>query len=457
MSIQAKYVLKNPNANKSTSIQFYFYKQKKKFKYSLGLDCMIHPALWDKKAMCPLSLKSNINREIVKKWKNKNPNIETHIHNVRSRINDVERFTNSFIGNSSLHGEDLNFDELRDYLNDQCKPIKRTSKSEKTESLLKYLSSFIKGMEEGKILITSRNGAGKVYRPNTIKAYKALETILNEYLVLKKLGDLKFEKINDRFYKDFQQYIYGLGFTPNHFGNLIKNIKHIMKRAQLDRLHLNEDYKRFKKTSNESDSIALTESEVQRMFDYKFTDEPKLEKYRDIFLIGVYSAMRFSDYSRLDKTNFKTLDSGEFVIVIKHKKTGKNVIIPVKSELMQIMERYDYELPKVSEQKMNVNIKLVGEKIKLKKEITVTKYKGAKEKEICVPKYKLITSHTARRTGCTLFYKAGIPTIDIMMLSGHSTEKEFLNYIKIGAEDTAIRIASNPYFKKSKSSLKVVS
>ena len=63
-----------------------------------------------------------------------------------------------------------------------------------------------------------------------------------------------------------------------------------------------------------------------------------------------------------------------------------------------------------------------------------------------VPKYKLIKTHTARRTGCTLMYLAGIPTIDIMKVSGHKTEKEFLKYIKVGKKETALNLAKHPYF-----------
>jgi hypothetical protein len=69
-------------------------------------------------------------------------------------------------------------------------------------------------------------------------------------------------------------------------------------------------------------------------------------------------------------------------------------------------------------------------------------------------KKDLIKTHTARRTGCSLMYLAGIPVIDIMKVSGHKTEKEFLKYIKVGKEETAINLASHPYFNQS--NLKVV-
>jgi hypothetical protein len=63
-----------------------------------------------------------------------------------------------------------------------------------------------------------------------------------------------------------------------------------------------------------------------------------------------------------------------------------------------------------------------------------------------VTKNELIKTHTARRSGCTNMYLAGIPVIDIMKISGHKTEREFLKYIKVTKEQTAINLASHPYF-----------
>ena len=52
-----------------------------------------------------------------------------------------------------------------------------------------------------------------------------------------------------------------------------------------------------------------------------------------------------------------------------------------------------------------------------------------------VPKYQLIKTHTARRSFCTNAYKAGMDCLDIMALSGHTTEKSFLRYIKVTQEE----------------------
>ena len=63
-----------------------------------------------------------------------------------------------------------------------------------------------------------------------------------------------------------------------------------------------------------------------------------------------------------------------------------------------------------------------------------------------VDKCDLVKTHTARRSGATNIYLAGIPTIAIMKITGHKTEKEFMKYIKITEEQTAMELMNYPYF-----------
>jgi hypothetical protein len=63
-----------------------------------------------------------------------------------------------------------------------------------------------------------------------------------------------------------------------------------------------------------------------------------------------------------------------------------------------------------------------------------------------IPKYNLIHTHTARRSFCTNMYKKKMPVFDIMLFSGHKTEKEFYKYIKIKGEERAEYIVGKGFF-----------
>ena len=62
---------------------------------------------------------------------------------------------------------------------------------------------------------------------------------------------------------------------------------------------------------------------------------------------------------------------------------------------------------------------------------------STKPKEILAD---LVSSHTARRSFATNYYLQGFPTIDLMKITGHKTERSFLKYIRVSKLDTAKRL-----------------
>lgn len=67
--------------------------------------------------------------------------------------------------------------------------------------------------------------------------------------------------------------------------------------------------------------------------------------------------------------------------------------------------------------------------------------------EHIVEKWELVTAHTARRSFATNAYLAHVPTLAIMKITGHSSEKVFLRYIRISQEDNARQLQEHPFFK----------
>ena len=53
--------------------------------------------------------------------------------------------------------------------------------------------------------------------------------------------------------------------------------------------------------------------------------------------------------------------------------------------------------------------------------------------------------HTGRRSFATNMYKRGFPTIAIMRLTGHTTEANFLKYIKVTSEEHAAMMSEEFY------------
>lgn len=184
------------------------------------------------------------------------------------------------------------------------------------------------------------------------------------------------------------------------------------------------------------------------MYNLDLSKNKNWELARDIFLIGYYTGQRISDYNGIKKEQIKNFD-GQEVFEFTQQKTSKRLYVPVHSRIREIMEkRYNgFPPPKLNNPDLNEYIKKVGEKAEINELVTVTKNIGGKKTSENVPKYKLIVSHSARRSFCSNAYLSKMPVIDIMSISGHSTEREFYKYIKVTPQERAVKIADSNFFK----------
>lgn len=314
--------------------------------------------------------------------------------------------------------------------------------SEETLSL--YIKRFVAECKSGKRL------TGNTKKKYTYGSCRVLTGFMQSFerFCESKGKDYNFNDIDVDFYNDFVQFYYDRNCSGNYVGRLIKNLKTIMSASREEGLHSNvqTEKRAFKTIRSEVDSIYLTADEVQSLYQLDLSDNKPWELARDVFLIGVYTAQRYSDYGKITKNHIRKYGKEKY-IELYQQKTGEKCIIPIRPECDAILKKYDYTLPKTYEQKVNEYIKKVGETAKIKQVIQYEQNVGGLTKKSKKLKYELIKTHTARRTGCTLMYLAGVPSIDIMKISGHKTEKEFLKYIRVGKEETAVSLSQHPYFK----------
>lgn len=260
---------------------------------------------------------------------------------------------------------------------------------------------------------------------------------------------IDFETVNRTFYDKFINYMNEIKkFATNTRHKHIRSLRYFMASAMEAGLHNNKAYNKFTSRSQQAMKIYLNDSELQKLFELNLTDNKRLEKIRDSFLIGCYTGLRFSDFSTLTKDNI----IGNF-IKVKTDKTNAFVVIPINPNLRTILDKYEI-LPSIRTETLIDNIQIIG---KLAGIDTITqKYKeaGLVTTMQNVPKYELVTSHTARRSFATNCYKAGIPAKQIMLITGHKTESEFFKYIQISQEENAEMLLNHPHFSGAK--LKVV-
>lgn len=307
---------------------------------------------------------------------------------------------------------------------------------------------------------------------NTKKSY---QTTINKLIEFEKLfkTKLRFIDIDINFYNKFNKWLLDSTFTKgddevhytkNYIGTMFKNISKFMTASQ-GQVHEFTGYKdaEFKVEAEETDAIYLTQEEIQKIYGLEITEEllkkngyrnknlkttiRSLSEERDRFLFGCFTALRHSDYSRLDSLHFK-----DNIIRIWTVKRDKKVYVPMHYQLRELLKRRDNILPApISDQKHNKQIKAIGKLAGINEEVILSKTRGGKRIETVKLKYEYITSHTARRSGATNMYLAGIDLKFIQDILGHSKIEQTISYIKVSAEDNAKRLMDHPYFSGKQS------
>jgi integrase len=244
-----------------------------------------------------------------------------------------------------------------------------------------------------------------------------------------------FDEITYALCEDFIEWMSQKGLAPNTRGSHVKFVKAAMNEAYKNKLHHNEDFRSFRKETEQVDAVYLTNEEVTKVAELPICGSYKIA--RDLFIIGCHTGMRFSDYSRLSMQ-----DISDGVIHLITQKCKTPVDIPAHPRVLEILRQNGGIAPKISGQKFNAYIKQVCKEAGINDSVLVRK--GGKQ--VRYEKWELVSSHTARRTGLTNMYKAGIPTYRCMMISGHKTEAVFLTYIRITNEENAEYLKSNPFF-----------
>jgi integrase len=276
---------------------------------------------------------------------------------------------------------------------------------------------------------------GKPIKPRSVKNYKSA---LNKLKALEgyKGKRYRFEDIDLSFHKEFINYCRDVEkLNNNSIGNLISRIKTFCREIEFEGYTVNPQYKSssFNAPKNDTYDTYLNEDEINKIFNHDFKSSDRLDNARDLFIIGLRTGLRISDFLRIKKENI--LGS---VINITTMKTEQNLTIPIHPQFHEILNKRNGNFPKrISDQKFNKYIKEVCEEAEIDNPTYGYGLKeGNKKKELGVfPKHKLVTSHICRRSFATNLFLGGFDNATIMSATGHKSTKQFLNYVKASNDE----------------------
>lgn len=346
---------------------------------------------------------------------------------IRNTIGEIE--------NEALAGGKTITPELfKTALNERLKGRPQTEPVKKTRVTLKqYFDIFINELPNR----VNRKGH-KLSKAMPVK-YGTIKNLFIDFC--KHEGrEYDFQDMNEAFYKRFSAYMINKKkYAVNTYGRAFKFLKTILNEASKpdengNRYNEYNDFKTFATgISEESDSIYLTETELKNIYKLELTNKPGLDRVRDLFLIGCYTGLRFSDYTTISPEDIKS----DRLRVLEQKTKGK-VVIPLAPTVKTILQKYNFRLPKaISNQKFNEALKEIAELAGINETIVTNITKGGVTVTNSQPKHELVTSHVARRSFATNAVKRGIQPVLIMAITGHKTEKEFWKYVKVTNEEKA--------------------
>lgn len=397
MNYSYTFNLKSPNDTKPSLIYLRasITGSRKYLKYSTGEK--IHPKNWDFEHQFPKRLRGRSTKAIQ----------------INSVIRQLSRYAEEFqLICSRLEAQEvvLSADRIRAELDFVFK-----KNALAPDSFFPVFDQFIKEKED----------LGEITE-GTIARYRNIKNVLNEFSDRTKYR-LTFESINDEFYVQFVKYSREvLRHKDNTLGRNIGFIKTFMNWAAHKKFHHNLQFRKFKKISSETDEIALTFEELNHLWEYDFSKNKRLERVRDVFVFGCVTGMRYSDYSRISRENVRNEE-----IFINAQKTKSNTGIPLNKYSKEILEKYDYDLPSISDQKFRDYIKEACKVAGFTEDTIKTTYRGKERIEEIIPKYDRISSHTARRTFITISLERGMNIETIMSITGHKSYSSFQKYIKL--------------------------
>lgn len=228
----------------------------------------------------------------------------------------------------------------------------------------------------------------------TLYKYENSKKRVEEYLVTLGQDDILLADITPMFCEGFATYC--LSKLKTSTAN--KHLKHFKKMLAMgvEERHIDVNPFKVKIKEDKLEYNPLTLVELNKIIQKEMPND-RLDRVRDLFVFQCYTGLAYCDMVELKRENIM-----DGIIVINRKKTDVKSVIPILPMAKKILEKYDYQLPVLSNQRYNSYL--------------------AEIKDICNIDKKLHT-HLGRHTMATILINNGVGLPVIAKILGHSSTK----------------------------------
>lgn len=292
--------------------------------------------------------------------------------------------------------------------------------------------------------IPAKGGKYKVgLSEGRVKGLKQFLKIMQRFESEKHNGKpIDINKLNKKDIKELEDWLTSKSYSVNYIGKQLTNLKSVLNDAvnndnddEVKLIIRANDIKVVKEDKEPEDIIYLSFEELDTIKDLMFTNN-YLENARKWLILGCYVGQRVGDLLNLSPANIKEIN-GRKVFQIRQEKTKKDIVIPILPEAQKII---DSGFPHViSQTKLREYFKKICKQADLNelKNGRIKESQHGATKKGTFPKWQLVGTHICRRSFASNYY-GKIPTPLLIDITGHSTEKMFLNYIGKTSSDKAM-------------------
>jgi len=400
------YNLRDKNAKEKTSIFLVARHFGKNLRYSTGLS--ISPTLWDVKRNRPKS---------------------GQLPDVRVALNQLEEKAEKAL----MDAGNLSQPEFKALMD------KITRKVEDSGGKTPYLIQFIREYLEEK-------NQGGVKSLGTLLVNFSAGTNYSQWGRIdwsRVKKDIRFDAIDWNWHRKFYNYCVAQGLQAGYVKQVFRLLSLILNASRPthhnNQINKAKGWADIKNGDVRHTPIALTLEEVNKLAALELAGEDA--RVRDLFLIGVYSGQRWSDFSTIQPNQIR---DGKVYFVQKKKKN--RAVIPLDlwrglfpETLGEILERYGNASPTLptcrSDIYFNERVQFLCRRAGIVDQVEVFDTSGGDFKIIYLEKWQKVRSHTARRTFATLCRRAEMSLPAIARFTGHKSTDQLKKYIGIGEDE----------------------
>jgi site-specific recombinase XerD len=411
MATRPRFNLKNKK-EKNTLISLIYRVNGKRIVFSTGLT--IAPKNWNDKAMRARVTADFVDAQVI-----------------NDQLNRIEEYVKVIDREFRTEEEPPSAEQFKKALNQKLQGVIKSPKN----SFTAFIETFI--IERAEM---------PNYSLASIKVYK---TARNHYSKFTKGKTIDFKDVTLEHLNQFVSFLRRNDLGDNTVHKIMATLRAIFYEASKRGLHQNPKFSisDTKVTRRDSDTVYLNIDELIRIKNLDLSKNVRLSKVRDLFLIGAFTGLRFSDFTNITSSNIRKVDHKE-ILTITTQKTQDRLEIPLHPIVKTILNSNGGLPPKlISIQKLNTYLKEICQILGMNELVTIREYPAGKMKVSQVPKWELVSSHTARRSFATNAYKAGIDAISIMKITGHKQHTTFMKYIRVDKEENAVRMAGHAFFQ----------